>query len=170
MNNIQKIAKFLISANFYEEACVLFDVPDNVKKNICEIANKIPKSVINIEAGGLEDKAHVTIIYGVNDTLNLKKYFTKSLKIRTDNKITYFDNDDFSVAKIEVFSDDLKKLHYAIKENEENEHKYDYSPHITIAFLQKGKRLNDIKLDSFEWEQKEINLEKNGLIDRIRIN
>ena len=166
MKNIKKIAKFLRKSNFYDKACVLFEVPDDIKKIVCNIANSIPKEKINIDAGGIDDQSHVTVLYGVNDDIDLQKYFSEPLRVRTDDKVTYFDNDSFSVAKIKVFCNDLEKIHHTMKESEPNEHKYDYSPHITIAYLNKGERLDNDNISKSEWQQNHVALQRNGLINK----
>jgi len=169
MYSFSKIAKFLVRADYYDKACVMLDLPIEVKMEVARVANLIDVNKIDMENGGIEDKAHITVLYGVEDKVDLKKYFTKPIEIKIDNKVTYFDQKEFTVAKIEVFSDELKKLHYNIKKNEPNSHKYTYSPHITIAYLKKGKRVDDIKIKPLEWTQREIALERNGLLDIVMI-
>lgn len=168
-NEIFKIANFLLNSSYFDDACVLLDVPDNVKMELAEIANSIDKDIINIDEGGVEDTAHITVIYGVDEDVNLSDYFKKPIDIKTDNKITYFDNDKFSVAKIKVFSNELNELHYDIKKNEDNKHKYDYSPHITIAYLNKGERLPIGEIKQFEWQQNDIQLQRNGLLQKVEL-
>jgi len=170
-------AKFLTIARYlkmskpeyFESACVLFEVPEALSKMVCQLANDIDQDLIDFDNGGIEANAHITVLFGVKDTLDLKKYFVKPLNILSDQTVTYFDNDKFSVAKIKVFSEELKALHYQMKDNEYNEHSYDYNPHITIAYLKKGKRLNIPKFSAYKWQQNEIELTRNGLIDKVAI-
>ena len=157
-------------AALYDKACILLEVPDNIKKSICIIASDIDTDIINVEAGGIEDCPHVTVLYGINKEIDLKKYFTKPLLLKTDNKITYFDNDDASVAKVDIFSPELHELYYTIKSKEANtDTRLDYNPHLTIAYLKPMKRLDNDGFVSFSWVQKECSLMMNGLMNRITL-
>jgi hypothetical protein len=158
------------TSSLYDKACVLFDVPDNVKKSICIIANDIDTEILNVEAGGIEDTSHITVLYGVKATMDLSKYFKKPILLKTDTKITYFDNEDASVAKVAIFSDEIQDLHYLIKSFEPNsDDRLDYNPHITIAYLKPNKRLENDGFVSFSWVQRSIELRFNGLVDKIQI-
>lgn len=157
-------------AGLYDKACILLEVPDNIKKSICIIANDIDTDVINVDAGGIEDSSHITIIYGINEEIDLSKYFTKPLLLRTDNKITYFDNEKTSVAKVDVFSPELHELYYTIKSKESNtDENLEYNPHLTIAYLKPKQRLENEGFVSFSWLQRECSLMKNGLIDKVHL-
>jgi spore coat polysaccharide biosynthesis predicted glycosyltransferase SpsG len=166
-----KIAKFLRKSKrqYFEKACILCEGPTDVKKLVCKIANSIRQVDINFDEGGIEDDAHVTVLYGVDDNVNLQEYFKKPIQMKLDNKVSYFDNDNFSVAKIDVLSDELKTLHNVIRIKEPNEHTYsdgNFHAHVTISYLKKGKRLEKTKIPQIEWAQKDISLQKNGLMDK----
>lgn len=155
-------------ASFYDKACILFEVPDNIKKSICIIANDIDQNIIDVEAGGIEDSPHVTLIHGINEEIDLNKYFTKPILFKTDSKITYFDNDDSSVAKVNVFSKELHDLYWVIKSKESNtDDRIEFNPHITIAYLKPEQRLENEGFVSFSWVQRNCSLMKNGLIDKV---
>jgi len=147
-NNIFKMAKY---------DCMLgIKVPDEFSKKIINIGNQIDKNILD-EEDGLEKDIHISLIYGVNDIKNkVGDLIKKPIKIKTDSKISYFDNKDRnqSVAKIKVISKDLEKLHYFIRENFDNKQTFDeYNPHITIAYLKYGERLpKSIQIESMEWE------------------
>ena len=153
-------------ASFYEYACVLLEVPENVQKAVCILANDIDPDIVNVDEGGIEDNPHITVLYGVGDDLDLSKYFTKPILMKTDTKITYFDNDKTSVAKVDIICPELKDIHLLMKSKESNQHEYEYHPHMTIAFLNKGKRLENDGFVHFSWIQKHISLRKNGLLDK----
>lgn len=154
-------------ASFYEDACVMIEVPENIQKAVCIIANDISPDILNVEKGGIEDQPHVTVLYGVNDDCDISKYFTRPIVIKTDTKITYFDNDDASVAKVAIISPELDKLHFLMKSKEANKDDYlEYNPHMTIAFLKPGARLEHDGFVSFSWVQKHISLRRNGLLDK----
>jgi len=163
-------SKFLVKiakGDYFESACIMMEVPDSIKMIVNRIANDIDKDDIDFENGGIEDQCHITVLYGVNDDVDISKYFKSPIRIFTDNKITYFEQENFTVAKIDVFSDDLAKIHYLMKRKEENNHKYDYHPHITIAYLKKGVKLKNYFFPPYTWEQKECSLQRNGLIEKV---
>jgi len=165
----QYLSGITLKEDYYDVASVLMDVPNHVKIAIAKIASTIPKEKIDVEAGGIEDDVHITVIYGIPEELDLRQYFMHPIKMRTDNKISYFETDKATVAKVAIFSEDLGKLHYAIKDNVPNTHKYEYSPHLTIAYLKKGERLDSETFPIFEWWQTTVDLMKNGLLDRINL-
>lgn len=154
-------------ASFYEFACVLLEVPENVQRAVCILANDIDPDIINVDEGGIEDNPHITVLYGVNDNLELNKYFSKPFLVKTDTKISYFDNDTTTVAKVDIISPELKDIHLLMKSKESNQdsHEY-YHPHMTIAYLKKGARLENDGFVHFSWIQKHISLRKNGLLDK----
>ena len=107
--------------------------------------DNIPDSILCQEEGkGRETDPHITIIYGVcNDSLEAVNYVVekyKSIKVKL-GKVTYFKNSpDFDVVKIEIISDDLKKLHEEVKRTLDVEESHSvYNPHATIAYVKKGE-------------------------------
>lgn len=157
--DIPKVASINVTAD-YEHGCIYAPVPEELSR-IClkEIAPKIdPKDLYSQEEtlNGIETETHCTVLYGIDPTPQnietIKKHFTQPIKMRSDNKVTYFDNDN-SVVKIAVFSEDLTKLHTVLKEELENKDTHpEYQPHITIAYVQPGYRLDDDKVEPMEWE------------------
>jgi 2'-5' RNA ligase len=54
--------------------------------------------------------------------------------------VSIFDNDDYDVLKIEVESDALNKLNQAISDNLDCTDTHPtYNPHVTVAYLKKGR-------------------------------
>jgi 2'-5' RNA ligase superfamily len=93
---------------------------------------------------GREDEAHVTILYGIHsqhpeETISLlanQPPFEVSL-----GAISIFDsNPNFDVVKIDASSPNLFHMNYLIKTNLKNTQKFiNYRPHVTIAYVKKGK-------------------------------
>ena len=107
--------------------------------------DNIPYSLLHLKEGkGRETDTHITVIYGVCDNsleaVNhiVKNY--KSIKVKL-GKVSYFKNaPDFDVVKIEIISEDLKKLHAEIKRTLDVEETHPiYNPHATIAYVKKGE-------------------------------
>ncbi len=107
--------------------------------------DNIPDSVLCKEEGkGRESDTHITVIYGVCDNSveavkDIAKNY-KSIKVKL-GKVTYFKNSpDFDVVKIEIISDDLRKIHGDIKRRLDVRETHPvYNPHCTIAYVQKGE-------------------------------
>lgn len=107
--------------------------------------DNIPDSVLCKEEGkGRETDTHITVIYGVCDNSveavkDIAKNY-KSIKAKL-GKVTYFKSGpDFDVVKIEIISDDLRKIHEDIKRRLDVKETHDkYQPHCTIAYVKKGE-------------------------------
>jgi len=107
--------------------------------------DNIPDSILFKEEGkGRESDTHITVIYGICDNSKesieeiVKNY--KSIKIKL-GKVTYFKKSpDFDVVKIEIISEDLRRLHEDIKRKLDVTESFDkYQPHCTIAYVEKGE-------------------------------
>jgi 2'-5' RNA ligase len=109
---------------------------------------------------GKEDKPHVTILYGLHDTIedseiepDLKDIKEPSIKIKG---ISEFSNPKFDVLKFDVDSEDLHKLNKRFNEYPTTQTYPDYHPHMTIAYLKPKmaekykKKFKDIKDLKFE--------------------
>jgi 2'-5' RNA ligase len=93
---------------------------------------------------GLEDKPHVTLLYGLHsndiedsDVMNLVKS-TKMENITLEN-ISLFKNDKYEVLKFDADASYLHKINKELCDNFPYSSDYpDYHPHSTIAYLKKG--------------------------------
>ena len=140
-------------------------LPQRLSKKIKEWGREnIKDSILCKEEGkGRETDTHITVIYGVCDNSveavkDIAKNY-KSIKVRL-GKVTYFKKSpDFDVVKIEIISDDLRKIHGDIKRRLDVKETFDkYQPHCTIAYVQKGEAAQ-FGGDSFI-EGKEITFDK----------
>jgi len=91
------------------------------------------------EGFGRETKPHITILYGLNETVSdndvrdkLKGIKKFDIKI---NNISLFKNDKFDVLKFDVTSSELVSLNKSFKELSHVETYKNYHPHMTIAYL-----------------------------------
>ena len=123
------------------------NLPDGLAEKVIEYGKKhIPDEEI-FEKGddmGREDEIHVTVLYGLHaDTpKEVKKVLEKESTFPIQlGKISIFDtHPDFDVVKIDVDSPGLVELNKKLRDNCEHTMTHPkYVPHITIAYLKKGK-------------------------------
>lgn len=91
---------------------------------------------------GRELNPHVTIAYGFKQDTNEKELFSRLkgqdyITVIMDD-IGIFENEEYDVLYIQVQSNDLFRLHSKFA-NELGKQDFEYNPHMTIAYLQKGK-------------------------------
>ena len=110
----------------------------------------IPKDDIYVDEKegieGYEEEPHCTVLYGIVNVGDQDKV-RDLLKSKGLNKLAgtlglvdKFESTDYDVVIIKVDSKGLENAHKLISQNVENEdtHK-DYHPHVTLAYVQKGK-------------------------------
>ena len=121
--------------------------------------DNIPNSILSQEEDkGRELDTHITVIYGVcdNSVESVKEIVNSydSIKIKL-GKVGYFKKSpDFDVVKIEIISEDLRRLHEDIKRGLNVEESFDkYQPHCTIAYVEKGEALKFAGDDFIEGEE-----------------
>lgn len=146
---IKKYIQFVKEAiNGYKYGCVMVEVPVN---NWNEITSWIDPNDVYESKGdstyGIQKNPHLTLLYPVLNGVKfeqvkntLDKVVNKNIFIKID-KIDIFENEEFDVVKFNVENNEyLDKIHEELKNNIPNEDNYDtYRPHITIAYLKKGK-------------------------------
>ena len=94
---------------------------------------------------GRETESHVTILYGIKDATPsealLKLVRETPLFTARLMGVTFFDtNPKYDVVKFDVDSEDLVALSNAIRQACPNENKFpNYEPHVTVAYIKKGK-------------------------------
>ena len=132
----------------YDFSSTHIDVPEKLADDIIKWGkNKIKDSEIFVSqtdpSFGREDEMHVTVLYGIHseDKDEVEKYIIGQKPINvTLDEVDVFTNDKFDVVVIKVVSEDLAKLNQKLKENIEHTSKFkDYKPHVTIAYVKKGK-------------------------------
>jgi 2'-5' RNA ligase len=95
---------------------------------------------------GLCKYPHTTILFGLhhdNDLPNLVKEYLIPFDELNDiyvKNISLFENEECDVVKMDIKSKDLKKMNKKLRDNFEytSDHP-DYHPHLTIAYVKKGK-------------------------------
>lgn len=106
-----------------------------------------PKDLFVSQKGfppGLETEPHVTVAPCLRNNVkpdNLKKYLQPLEKYKLEAiQLNVFENEDFDVLHFVVESEALRLAYDRFAENYKVGGNYpDYNPHITVAYLKKGK-------------------------------
>jgi 2'-5' RNA ligase len=175
--------KFLEMKNTqYDFSSVHIDLPSPLAEQIQDWGRaKIPDKDIFVSqtdpSFGREDEMHATVLYGIHSegSEEVKKIAQDgNLNVKL-GKIEVFTNPlKFDVVVISVDSPDLVKMNEKMRSDIEYTNKYsEYRPHVTVAYVKKGKgwkhRGND------KWEGKEFSCDyivfssKNGSKERISL-
>lgn len=139
-NKFIKEAKF---GNLYGFGCVMIYPLINSWNGITSIINKndVYEPTANF---GIEDKPHITLLYGLHNNVTeddvfeiLKDYTDIDIEISI-NGIDIFENDKFDVVKLNINCPILFEINERLKELPHTSDYPDYSPHMTISFVNKG--------------------------------
>jgi len=151
------VRRYLLEGNGdkHDFGCVMlyFNIDKKVWTKFQEV---IDKGDIYTEDGdqgyGLEDKPHVTVLYGLHATnpdSTIKELIDEmegpKLNLR---KISIFENDKFDVLKFDIIGDSKKKLEKMNAKFAKLPHTTDYPdyhPHATICYLKPGTGKKYIK-------------------------
>ena len=124
----------------FSYALTQFDTPDSVAVECMKLALAIAEDD-RIE---IEDKPHITIKYGLlqDEPWRLVEIVNRGgfapIEI-TFGQLSLFENDEVDVLKIEVESEELRRLNMAIAAGVKNVETHPvYNPHLTIAYLKPG--------------------------------
>lgn len=136
-----------------EYGCIIFSL-DIDKDKWLSLLDKIDeKDLYQPEEDptyGKETEPHVTALYGLHSDISdedIEKQITKIKipKIKVDT-ISTFKNEKFEVLKFDVESKDMHKINKRLRNFPHTNIYTNYQPHITIAYLKKGKSDKYLKL------------------------
>lgn len=161
MKYIKLFEEFIIekSGDSYSSGCAMiyFSFPEI--KNIHDMIEEVD---LYTQEGdrtfGLEDEPHVTLLYGLDETVTpqqvkeiVDKFTFSTCKI---HNASLFEN-EYDVLKFDVEGDSLHECNEELKKLPHNNSYSEYHPHLTIAYLKKGKgqKYTDM-LKNKEWELK----------------
>jgi hypothetical protein len=130
-----------------EYGCLMLDLKIKNWNKIINIVDK--EDIYDLPDFGIETHPHITILYGLIPNkvspkeieTFVKKNIGKTNEITVKiKKMSLFENKDFDVLKFDINSEGLHRLNKLVKEKFPYENDYpDYQPHLTIAYLKKGK-------------------------------
>ena len=115
------------------------DLPHLLSKDIANWSKEnIPDSQLSTK--GREKESHVTVLFGLHDNtpFRVEKIInnTKTFEVELGEISVFTDNEKFNVLKISVFSEKLKELNEKLQKLPHT-NKYEYNPHVTIAYIKK---------------------------------
>lgn len=142
MIRFDNLIESLINESKYKYASTQVNLPDNEAEIIGNIASRIDPNDLHEEDKG-KDEAHITVKYGIVecDVDVLKDELLKVAPISARlGKLSCFNTDEYDVLKVDVISDDLHKLNELVCSICPHIDTYpEYKPHITVAYIKKGK-------------------------------
>lgn len=127
---------------------------------------------------GREDEIHITILYGLHsDKPDQVKELVKEagpINVRLGKVMVFSNPQKFDVVVIKVISKDLERLNKKLAENVTYTNRYgEYNPHLTIAYVKKGKGWKHGGLD--RWVGKKLSVDhivfssKEGFKEKISL-
>jgi len=95
-----------------------------------------------LDAKGRELNPHITVKYGFPQNIQLEDVqriaqLFQPFKVRF-GQISLFENDDFDVVKVEVESEDLRRLNNLLSFLPNSDERTEFNPHLTIAYVLSG--------------------------------
>lgn len=151
------------NGSLYDYGCVMiYPKVENWKEIISTISND---DVYNPSdpTYGIESSPHITLLYGLHSNVTkedvenaLNKFKGKDIDISI-NGIGKFDDDKFSVVKLNVDSPLLHEINKELKKLPHTNDYPDYNPHMTIAYVKPGSA---DKYLSGDYRKKFTNIDK----------
>jgi len=141
----------------YDYSSTQINLPDNISSKIIQLGKDIDDKDIMIgkdDSLRRETEIHVTLLYGLHSSIPdevvkiLKKQTSFEYTLGTTSLFTT--NPDFDVLKLDVSGDGLKKLNSLLKKLPHTNRFPIYKPHVTIAYLKKGKGVLYDKKEKFK--------------------
>lgn len=103
---------------------------------------------------GREDEMHVTVLYGLHSDSSeeTRRIVSKQQPFTVElGNVGIFSNDKFDVIKVNVQSPELHKLNKRLTDQVTYTNKFkEYRPHVTIAYVKKGKGWKYNGIDDFD--------------------
>lgn len=142
----------------YKSSSTQVNLPKDLADKILSFGRRIRDK--NLADNGRETEPHITVKYGLlgSESDAVREILEGQGPIRaTLGKVSLFENPDFDVVKVDVESPDLARLHEAIKAETPNTESFpEYQPHVTIAYVKKGKGRQFVGDKTFEGQKVEF--------------
>lgn len=133
----------------YDFSSSHLDVPDPLGAEILEWGKeKVTDDDIYVTQSGMgygrEDEMHVTVLYGIHsESSELVEKLVKGnkpIKVKLGKVEVFTNPHKFDVVVIDVISHELRALNDRLVKEVEHTNNYGgYRPHITVAYVKKGK-------------------------------
>ena len=172
---IKNYIQFIKESSGYEYGCVMIEVPVS---NWNEITSYIDPEDIYTggdDTHGIQEFPHLTLLYGLHKEVtpemvkSVFEGFKKEINIEV-NGIDIFENKDYDVVKFNVNPDGaLQELHDKLSELPNSDQFPNYTPHITIAYVNKGTGKKYVKPD-YKYEVKNVDKITYSMVDGNEIN
>jgi len=153
----------------YKFGCVMLDLSF---PNVSKIHDKIKKEDLYTEKDndkyGIEKECHITLLYGLHkkvtdeDVENIIDKYKLPAKVKILD-VSLFENEKFDVLKFNVSCRLLHSINKKLKTLPFTSEYPDYKPHLTIAYIKKGKGKDYVKLfkeKEFELKPEKISFSK----------
>lgn len=160
----------------YDYGCILAEVNPTFWNKLLTLIDKEDIYDNQYKEYGLEKEPHVTILFGLHlDTTKasdvesfIKKNIQKSFDIMLE-EVSVFEMDEkpFDVLKFKAKSNILVDLNKKARETFDYTNEFPYSPHVTIAYIKKGKGKKYIEKFS---NIKNVHLECDAIVYSERTN
>jgi hypothetical protein len=144
-------------SRIYGYSAVFINVPS---ERILEWSTKnIPEDILvnNDNANGRETEIHVTALYGLHSPYSdsIKEIISDIKPFVLDfGMVSKFETTTHDVIKIEVMSNELRKLNKLLKTLPHTSKFDEYNPHCTLAYVKKGSC--DHLLENFYFDDLEV--------------
>ena len=130
----------------YDYSCLMAVLPDEIAAKIHAFSLALPDADIfepdSEEHGRTRpDEVHVTVKWGIRTTdpdEMVEMLSGREMARVVLRGVTAFENEDYTVLKVDVESDDLARLNALVSSVTECDDPYpEYNPHVTIAYLRR---------------------------------
>jgi 2'-5' RNA ligase len=145
---MKKYLQFLKESNQnrYEYGCVMVDYNFSNWSELLQSINQDDLYEVEGKNYGLQTRPHLTLLYGIHEEVTddqiLKCFdgFTEDdFKVQIDG-VSIFENPEFEVVKLEIDkSSKLQEINRRLSELPNSNQFPEYKPHITLAYVKKGK-------------------------------
>lgn len=166
----------------HQYSCVQYNLPTMIAQKVIDWGSvNIPDDILysppDDNTYGRESLIHCTVFFGLHTDSATPILFlleNESPFLIRLGQMSCFSNDRFDVVKIEVWSEDLLRLHNKLGSCLHCTEKFkNYIPHITVAYLNKGEGSKFIGNNTFNRMTMRVDTlsfsSKNGSRCRIRL-
>lgn len=154
-----QVAGNLLTEAKHEYGCVMLYFPVPVefwtkiqdRLNDEDISSDLDENGEDKNGRQSADEAHVTLLYGIHEDVPDEDVEAIIDQIKgvevTLRKISTFDNEEFDVLKFDIKGDGLFEFNEKFKALPHTSKFSEYHPHLTIAYLKKGKLTDEMTKD-----------------------